>query len=379
MELRLQRIALILAVSLSAQAQTDQPPGVANPPLGVMRRAILEDAKPYEVAVGAVPTTILMPAPIEAFEGNNITTTPNTAAALFLQHEPGTRFFSVKSLLPGTADLNVIIGNSVYSFRFYYSENPTRTLVIEPLRADAGDHGYRNVRISPRRLYDILQDAKTYFVIKDQHPELVRRIQAAAPGKVMEYLGYRVVIDQIFRFDTDDTLIFRVVFLNDTEATLYYKPEELGLRVGRNIYWPSFAQVPRFIPARAPAHLTWTVSPDVDALEITSPRGLKASIADRPSVSLSESGEYIVTATGKNRRSDSVKFVVAFPPRPRDPDPLVVSKGPESFGIRKLTLSQPEAGQNFGYVCYTGTADGHRADLSIGNDFALIVPARPSP
>src|ERR1017187_5453502 len=131
MELRLQRIALMLAVVINVRAQTEQPPAVRVPPLGVMQKAILEDSKPYEVAVGAVPTTILMPSPIEAFEGNNITTTPNTAAAVFLQHEAGTRFFSVKSLLPGTADLNVIIGNSVYSFRFYYSENPTRTLTIE--------------------------------------------------------------------------------------------------------------------------------------------------------------------------------------------------------------------------------------------------------
>ena len=368
----------MLAVSLPAHAQTDQPLAVSNPPLGVMRKAILEDAKPYEVAVGAVPTTILMPAPIEAFEGNNITTTPNTAAVLFLQHEPGTRFFSVKSLLPGTADLNVIIGNSVYSFRFYYSENPTRTLVIEPLRGDTGNHGSTAIRISARRLYDILQDAKTYFVIKDQHPELVRRIQAAAPGKVMEYPGYRVVIDQVFRFDVDDTLVFRVVFLNDTEAPLYYKPEEMGLRVGRNIYWPSFAQVPRFIPARLPARLTWVVSPDVDSLEITNPRGQRASLADRPAAALSDLGDYVVSARAKNRRTDSVKFVVTFPPRPRDPDPLVVSKGADSFGIRKLILSQPEPGQNFGYVCYTGTADGRRADLSIDNDFDLIVSAKPS-
>ena len=371
----------MLATAVSACAQTDQPPAVPVPPLGVMRKAILEDAKPYEVAVGAVPTTILMPGTIEAFEGNNITTTPNAAAAVFLQHEKGNRFFSVKSLLPGTADLNVILGDSVYSFRFYFSENPTRTLTIESAgpAPTAGSPSARTVRITARRLYDILQDAKTYFVLKEQHPEMERTIQVAAPGKVLEYPGYRIVIDQVFRFDADDTLVFRVIFINDTESPLYYKPGEIALRVGQNLYWPSFAQVPKVIPFRVPARLTWEISPDVAALEIANPRGQRAPLIDRESASLSDRGEYTMTARGKGGRTDTIRFAVKFPRPPKEPNPLVVSKGPRDFGIRKLVLQQPEPGQNFGYVCYTGTADGRRADLSLLNDFSLIVPTRTAP
>ncbi|WP_342751213.1 hypothetical protein [Termitidicoccus mucosus] len=46
-----------------------------------------------------------------------------------------------------------------------------------------------------------------------------------------------------------------------------------------------------------------------------------------------------------------------------------MSKGDRDFGIRKLTVTQPEAGQNIGYITYTGTSDGRRADISIDNDF----------
>ena len=51
MELRLQRIAVMVALLASAGARaepTAMPDG--TPPLGVMRKAILEDSKPYEVA-----------------------------------------------------------------------------------------------------------------------------------------------------------------------------------------------------------------------------------------------------------------------------------------------------------------------------------------
>ena len=367
------------AVAAGARAQPEQPPAVALPPVGVMRSAVLEDVKPYEVAIGALPTTVLMPEAIEAFEGSNITTAPNTAAAVFLQHQPGTRFFSVKSLLPGTADLNVIVGDHVYSFRFFHSQNPTRTLTITPAATAASVRPVRTVRITARRLYDLLQDAKTYFAVKEQHPDLDRPIQVAAPGKVLEYPGYRIVIDQVFRFDRDDTLVFRAVFLNDTDAALYYQPAEIGLRVGQNLYWPSFAQVPRVIPPREPARLTWEVSPDVASLEITNPRGQKASLLDRLTAPLAEPGDYAVTAKAKDGRADTVKFAVKFPRPAQEPNPLVVTKGAREFGLRRLVLVQPESGQNFGYVCYTGTADGRRAGLSLKNDFSLIVPTRATP
>lgn len=367
------------AVAAGAHAQTAQPPAMAMPPVGVMRQAVLDDVKPYEVAIGAVPTTVLMPEVIEAFEGNNITTAPNTAAAVYLQHQPGTRFFSVKSLLPGTADLNVIVGDRVYSFRFYLSDNPTRTLTISPAAAARAVRPEHTVRITARRLYDLLQDAKTYFAIKEQHPDLERPIQVSAPGKVLEYPGYRVVIDQVFRFDRDDTLVFRAVLLNDTAAPLYYQAAEIGLRVGQNLYWPSFAQVPRVIPPREPARLTWEVSPDVASLEITNPRGQTASLLDRLTAPLPELGEYVVTARAGDGRTDTVKFAVRFPRPADEPNPLVVAKGPREFGLRRLVVVQPEPGQNFGYICYTGTADGRRADLSLQNDFSLIVPTHSTP
>lgn len=368
---------MTLLVTQFARAGVDQPPAVPVPPLGVMRKALLEDGRPYEVAIGALPTTILMPAPIEAFEGNNFTTVPNTAAAVFLQHEPGTRFFSVKSLLAGTADLNVVIGDSVYSFRFYLSDNPTRTLTIAapPVSQPAS----RVVRTTARRLYDILQDAKTYFAIKEQHPQFERTIEVTAPGKVCEYSGYRLVIDQVFRFDRDDTLVFRVVFLNDAAVPRFYRPSDLGLRVGQNLYWPSFAQVPQVIPARTPARLTWDVSPDVQRLEIRNPQGQTASLLGQLAAPLPEVGNYVVVAQDKDGRTDTVKFTVKFPVPANEPNPLVVAKDVHDFGLRRLEVVQPEAGQNFGYVCYTGTADGRRADLSLKNEFTLLLPTRVTP
>ncbi len=391
MEFRLHRIALALGLpgallasepALPAVASTPAPAAFtpATPiPLGVMRRMYLQDSRPYEVGVGALPTTILLPEVIEAFEASNITTQPNTVAPVFLQHRDGTRYFSVKALVPGTADLNVILKNTLYSFRFYFTDNPVRTLTIEPPPPAEAGADSPPLPITARRLYDILQEAKTYFLLRDQHPELQRSMAVVSPGKVLEYPGYRVVIDQVYRFERDDTLVIRAVFLNDDLRPRHYRPEDVGLRVGRNLYWPSFAQLPGTIPGRAPAEITWELSPDVASLTLTPPTGPSSDLTHLVSATLSEPGRYTLRATGPQGRTDTISLVVRFPVPAQEASPAIVSKGPQDFGLRKLILRPPEPGQNFGYVCYTGTADGQRANLSLENDFSLVVPAPLSP
>ena len=305
MEFRLQRIALtfaLLACEPGVDAQEASHLPAEAPPIGTMRKALLQDSKPYEVGIGAIPTTILMPAPIEAFEGNNISTTPGVPTIAFLQHTPGTRFFSVKAVIPGTADLNVIIGDAVFSFRFTFSMNPTRTLTIEVPGKARAEKPARTVHITARRLYEITQDAKTYFTVAQQYPEFDRAIEVTTPGKIIEYPGYRLVIDQVFRFDRDDTLVFRVAFLNDTASPRYYKPAEIGLRIGRNIYWPSFAQVSGSMAPRVPARIAWDVSPDVGSIIVKNPAGQVADLSDRSMAELGELGTYTIIATAKDGR-----------------------------------------------------------------------------
>ena len=47
---------MTLLLTNVARAELEQPSAVPVPPLGVMRKALLEDSKPYEVAIGALPT-----------------------------------------------------------------------------------------------------------------------------------------------------------------------------------------------------------------------------------------------------------------------------------------------------------------------------------
>ena len=371
MGLRLSITSALALAALTAPTFGDDAP--AEP---ATRKVFLQDSAPYNVPIGAVPTTILMPAPIDDFAAAGITTQENTKANAFLQHPQGANYFTVKALLPGPADLNVIIGDDVYSFHFYDSPTPLRSLIVRnPPTPRAQTHA---VQVTAKRLYDILQDTKTYFLVRDQHPELERPgVQVIEPGTLIRYQGYSVLLDQIFRFDDDDTLAFRVFFLNATDRAFGYKPSEIGLRIGRNLYWPSFAQVDGVIPPRTPAQLTWAVSPDVQSLTLVSPTHATVTITDRSSLAVPDLGEYRIIARGPKGITDTVTFTIKYPVPAGESDPLNYAKGDRDFGVRHLSIRQPTAGQSFGYVLYTGTADGKRANISLHSQFSLVVAATP--
>jgi hypothetical protein len=45
----------------------------------------------------------------------------------------------------------------------------------------------------------------------------------------------------VFRFDPEDTLVFRVRFENDGENEVIYQPQRIAARVGQNVYYASIA------------------------------------------------------------------------------------------------------------------------------------------
>ncbi|MGH7980263.1 MAG: hypothetical protein ACREE6_12890, partial [Limisphaerales bacterium] len=62
----------------------------------------------------------------------------------------------------------------------------------------------------------------------------------------------------------EDTLIFRVILTNETDAILRYRPDGFSLRVGHRIYPQSISDAAGSIPPHgiAPAYFAVTGTPD---------------------------------------------------------------------------------------------------------------------
>lgn len=361
-----------------AQPAAPQAPAPQALPLGSMQRVALQDGVPYQVGIGALPTTILMPAPIEQFFAEGVTVNPAIPAPVYLDGQTGQRFFSVKALLPGVADVNVLCDGRLYSFRFALSDSPTRTLTVLPPEQIVGKKRAPK-RITADRLFAILQEAKSYFIVQAEHPYLGRGIEVAAPGTLQRAGTHRTIVDHIFRFDADDTFVFRVIFLNDTFQRLTYRPEDSAIRIGQNVYWASFADLSGEIPPARPGYLDWKPARDGIAAHLTKPDGSNVAVTTTR-ITVLEPGTYTLTlselvARADKPRSESISFVVDPLTNQIAPPVASLNMRPRSEPLLEAaTLTQPQPSQTFGYILITGNPDGSRANISIQNIFSVILP-----
>ena len=250
MELRLhiKLIAALLSPLLACVALADPQPLQLN----AIKQFPLDERTVYEIPVGRdVPTTLMFPSSISAIEGANVSASPDTPAPVLLSYTPGQYFFSVRALTPGAKGaVNVIWHNRTFVIRFQEGVNPYGSVTFYEDDFSGRGHAVQK-RVTPDVLLGLLDRAKNYGLIEMQYPEAVQQIEHGEPGSVCYYRDFQVTVEEVFRFDPEDTLVFKLSFENKGNAEIYYQPQRLAVRVGLNIYYPSIADASGIIPPKA--------------------------------------------------------------------------------------------------------------------------------
>jgi len=73
----------------------------------------------------------------------------------------------------------------------------------------------------------------------------------ASPGITNYYKGFSVRILDVWGFEEEDTLIFRLELVNETDQAIYYKPQELAVRLDERIYTESLADASGVMPPKS--------------------------------------------------------------------------------------------------------------------------------
>jgi len=68
------------------------------------------------------------------------------------------------------------------------------------------------------------------------------------PNVTNYYDNFKVVIRDVWRFEQEDTLVFHVELVDSSETTLYYKPQDLAVRLDDRIYTQSLADASGIMP-----------------------------------------------------------------------------------------------------------------------------------
>jgi hypothetical protein len=246
------RLHYQLIASVLAFAGVAALAGPVAPPATAIKQFPLDERTVYHIAIGRdVPTTLMFPSALTAIEGANVSSSAEAVAPVLLAYTPGQHFFSVRALEAGARGaVNVVWKGRTIVIRFQDSTEPLGSVTF--IEEDfAGRTRAPQRRLSTENLLGLLDQAKGFALVAQQYPETVRQIEHAAPGNVCFYRDFQVTVEEVFRFDPEDTLVFRVRLENRADTDLHYLPQRIAARVGLSIYYPAIVDASGVVPAKA--------------------------------------------------------------------------------------------------------------------------------
>ena len=236
---------LILTVFVVAAAPAQSSPSI--------QQAWLDDrvAVSVPVATNRV-TTISFPSPVDAIDGAGVTVDGKTPGLFQLAHTKGSAFLSVRALFHGaSANLNIRWNGHTYVFELVESAAPVLSLNMEAIPSPSEPGAGHAPEVSPLKLIALLDKAKAFPLLKSQQPESVADVGFTTyDGKplVSDFNDYEIEIEQAFRFNAEDTLVFRIGITNKTSVPLLYQPDSFVLRAGSRFYPQSISDSDGRVP-----------------------------------------------------------------------------------------------------------------------------------
>lgn len=211
----------------------------------------LDERTVYSIPVSANRvTTISFPGPISAIDAAQVTVDGKAPAAFQIAHTKGSHFFSVRALGKRTVtNVNVRWNNKTYVIELIESDEPLYSVIFQ-IATDQTARPQR-VAVTPNRLLALLDKAKAFPFLREHHPESVAQVEHVAYGQkrpATDYKAYEVRIEEVLRFNPEDTLVFRLSLTNKTDTPLHYPPDGVWLRVGERVYPQSISDASGVIP-----------------------------------------------------------------------------------------------------------------------------------
>ena len=234
----------------------------AEPPEAIQRVTLDERAVvTVPVATNRV-TTISFPGPITAIDAVGVTADGKTPGQFQLAHTKGSSFVSVRALARKAAtNLNIRWNKRTYVFEVIESDAPVLALNLED-RA-AMETVQAAPLVTPARLLALLDKAKAFPLLKKQLSEAVSDAEARAFGnepQVTDFNDYEIRVEEVFRFNVEDTMVFHVTLRNKSDKEIRYLPESFVVRVGNRLYYQSISDAPGVLPPSAASTVYFAIT-----------------------------------------------------------------------------------------------------------------------
>ncbi|MBX3732846.1 MAG: hypothetical protein KF791_09650 [Verrucomicrobiae bacterium] len=232
-------------------------------PSEAIRRAELDHEAVIRVPVATNRvTTISFPGPIAAIDAAGVSADPKVPGAFQLAHTKGSSFLSVRAMTRhGAGNVNIRWNRRTYVLELVETNVPILALNLEapvlPMVPEPAP------MVSPTRLLAMLDKAKAFPLLKQQHPDAVAQVDVRTfpdAEAVTDFSDYEIQIVEVFRFNVEDTLIFHVRLRNKSDLEIRYQPGSFAVRVGDRLYPQSISDAPGVLPARSETTVYFAVT-----------------------------------------------------------------------------------------------------------------------
>src|SRR5580692_8915305 len=209
-------------------------------------------------------TTISFPSAITAIDGAGITVDGKTPGLFQLAHTKGSAFLSVRAISPKvSANLNIRWNDHTYVFELTESGQPVLSLNLAAMPTPEEEGAGHAPEVSPIKLLALLDKAKAFPLLKAQQPESVADVDFTTyDGKplVSDFNDYEIQIEETFRFNAEDTLVFRLAITNKIDSPLIYQPDSFTLCAGDRLYPQSVSDADGTVPPKGRSIVYFAVS-----------------------------------------------------------------------------------------------------------------------
>lgn len=207
-------------------------------------------------------TTISFPGPITAIDAVGISADPKIPGQFQLAHTKGSSFVSVRaSARKAATNLNIRWNKKTYVFELVESDAPVLALNLED-RA-VSETVQPTPVVSPTRLLALLDKAKAFPLLKQHQPEAVAQAEARTFGdkpQITDFDDYEIRIEEVFRFNPEDSLVFHITLRNKSDQEIRYRPESFTVRVGNLVYHQAISDAPGVLPPKSQSTVYFAVT-----------------------------------------------------------------------------------------------------------------------
>ncbi|MFZ2654535.1 MAG: hypothetical protein WAX69_06425 [Victivallales bacterium] len=228
------------------------------------RQIELDEYSVHRIKVGfdKSVTTVMFPSALSAIAGANVVTDSSAVSGDFLlSYLPGNYFFSLRALKKNArGSLNIVYNRKTYVIELEESAEPSNSVTFVSSKSSSRN---KNKSVMPSVLLSLLDKAKAYTLFKKHHPEAIADVQYVKSGQKILYDSLSITIDEVFRFDKEDTIVFRIMLNNESDTQITYDPRMMAARLGETIYYASITDASGIMPPKSsiPAYFAITGTP----------------------------------------------------------------------------------------------------------------------